>query len=131
MSEEEYTCQRCGRRISQEEYETYDGMWEKRKNNPFVMYEFLQEYPKIALKYFDFLMFSQFFVAPVELSQRLRQRVEAVIANCLHKHPGIVGAFQDIGVRYLPRRSDEPQMCLRIVGFECVQLNTNLCRIVF
>jgi NMD protein affecting ribosome stability and mRNA decay len=26
VSQEEYTCQRCGRHISQEEYETYDGM---------------------------------------------------------------------------------------------------------
>ena len=26
MNDEEYTCQRCGRQISQEDYETYDGM---------------------------------------------------------------------------------------------------------
>ena len=26
MNQEEYTCQRCGRHISQEEHETYDGM---------------------------------------------------------------------------------------------------------
>ena len=26
MSEEEYTCQRCNRQISREEYETYDRM---------------------------------------------------------------------------------------------------------
>jgi NMD protein affecting ribosome stability and mRNA decay len=26
VSEEEHSCQRCGRRISQEDYETYDGM---------------------------------------------------------------------------------------------------------
>lgn len=92
----------------------WNGMWKKRRNDPSTMHEFLHKYPEFGPKYFDFLMLMRFFVAPVKSSQRLRQRMEAAIADSLYKQPGIVGAFQDKGIRYLPRRSDEPPVCLRI-----------------
>lgn len=92
----------------------WSGMWKERKSNPAVMHEFLQKYPEFSTKYFDFLTLLRFFAIPVESSRRVRQRIESAIARHLYKQPGIVGAFQDKGVRYLPRRSDEIPMLLKI-----------------
>jgi hypothetical protein len=52
--------------------------------------------------------------ALVKSSQRLRQRIEAAIANNQYNRPGIVRTFQDKGIRYLPRCSDEPPMRLKM-----------------
>lgn len=57
----------------------------------------------------------RFFLAELDVDRRLRERVEAALANQLYGSDGVVGAFQDEGVRYHPRRSDEqPIVC----GFE-------------
>jgi hypothetical protein len=49
----------------------------------------------------------RFFLAPFNCDRRLRQRIEAAIANCLYEQAGIIGSFQERGVRYIPRRKDE------------------------
>ena len=92
----------------------WSGMWKDRKSNPTVMNEFLQKYHEFSTKYFDLLSLLHFFLAPVESSQRVRQRIESAIASYLYSQPGIVGTFQDKGIRYLPRRLDETPVLLKI-----------------
>ena len=54
----------------------------------------------------------RFFVAPLHSETRLRQRIEAAIANTLYNVPGAIGAFQDKGIRYKPRNaSKKPIKC--------------------
>ncbi|MCX5977669.1 MAG: hypothetical protein NTV33_12840 [Coprothermobacterota bacterium] len=63
------------------------------------------------IKEMTFLL--RFFLAPLSCEDRVRRRVEAAIANTLYAKPGIVGAFQDRGIRYHLRRDDEePIECL-------------------
>lgn len=49
----------------------------------------------------------RFFVAPIECETRIRRRLEAAIVDALFAVPGVVGTFQDRGVRYQRRRSGE------------------------
>lgn len=48
----------------------------------------------------------RFFLAPLACSERMRRRVEAAIAQALYNTPGLVGSFQDRGIRYWPRTDD-------------------------
>jgi hypothetical protein len=50
----------------------------------------------------------RFFLAPMQVDTRVRQRIEAGLANHLYKQVGIVGEFQDSGIRYRPRQEAEP-----------------------
>lgn len=55
----------------------------------------------------------RFLLAPLSCEHRIRLRVEAAIANTLYAAPGIIGAFQDRGIRYHPRQGDEqPVECV-------------------
>jgi hypothetical protein len=92
----------------------WSGMWKERRNNPSVLNQFLQRYPEFSTKYSDFLALLRFFLAPVESSQRIRQRIESAIAGYFYNQPGIVGTFQDEEIRYLPRRPDEIPILLKI-----------------
>lgn len=49
----------------------------------------------------------RFFLAPLESDRRLRHWVEAAISQALFDVPGLIGGFQDKGIRYQPRRSGE------------------------
>jgi len=49
----------------------------------------------------------QFYVAPLRCEKRLRERIEAALAGHLYEQPGIVGEFQDSGIRYHGRSADE------------------------
>jgi hypothetical protein len=52
----------------------------------------------------------RFFLAPLSADKRTRQRIEAAIARALYEAPGLVGTFQDQGVRYWPRMPNEEPM---------------------
>ncbi|MBN1356913.1 hypothetical protein JXA40_11690 [bacterium] len=49
----------------------------------------------------------RFFLAPTACDRRLRNRMEAAIAQTLYDTPGIVGSFQDRGIRYHNRKEGE------------------------
>jgi len=49
----------------------------------------------------------KFYLAPTEIEDRLRRRIEAAIAIHLYNQPGIIGSFQDDGIRYAPRKERE------------------------
>lgn len=56
----------------------------------------------------------RFYVSSFESDKRLRQRIESSIAEYLYQQPGIIGGFQDTGIRYFPRKSDEPIISVTI-----------------
>ncbi len=49
----------------------------------------------------------RFHLAPLDAEKRLLERVEGAIATCFYEADGIVGEFQETGIRYRPRRDDE------------------------
>src|SRR5260221_2178337 len=55
----------------------------------------------------------RFFLAPMSYDKRIRRRIEAAIAQPLYAAPGIIGAFQDKGIRYEPRvKAELPILCV-------------------
>lgn len=53
------------------------------------------------------------FLAPTTCDTRTRRRIESAIAQPLYAVPGIIGAFQDRGIRYDPRMPHEsPIACV-------------------
>lgn len=53
----------------------------------------------------DVVRLLRFYLAPLTCQTRLRRRIDAVLARHLSRQPGLVGAFQDSGVRYAPRHA--------------------------
>ncbi len=56
------------------------------------------------------------FLAPMPCDKRTRQRIESAIAQPLYAVPGMVGAFQDRGVRYDPRMPNEKPFACRVIS---------------
>ena len=83
------------------------GMWKDRKGNPKAIHEFIESYPKLNQKLLMFINQMCFFLAPLEVDHRLRQRIEGAIGKRLYAQPGMVGDFQDKGVHYFIRRPQE------------------------
>ena len=49
----------------------------------------------------------RFFLATTTCDRRIRQRAESGIADCLYNTPGMIGDFQDKGIRYCRRKETE------------------------
>ena len=60
----------------------------------------------------------RFWVAPMESDKRLRERFEAALSIHLYNQPGIVGAFQDQGIRYTPRWESEVPLKAKIINYD-------------
>ncbi len=80
--------------------------------------DFMRRVPELWPAILELATLYRFFLAPLDCERRLRERVEAAIAHHLRTQPGVVGGFQDQGIRYSPRRDDEPPVvaslrCLR------------------
>jgi hypothetical protein len=68
---------------------------------------------RLAAPIREMMLALRFFLAPLSCDKRTRQRIEAAIAQPLYKIPGLVGAFQDQGVKYWPRLpAEEPLECV-------------------
>jgi hypothetical protein len=68
---------------------------------------FVECLPTLAPALADFVRLIRFHLAPLTCHMRLRRRIEAALALHLSSQPGVVGQFQDAGIRYEPRRSGE------------------------
>ncbi|MDD3827861.1 MAG: hypothetical protein PHY79_17995 [Anaerolineae bacterium] len=55
-----------------------------------------------------------FYLAPLNCERRLRERIEAALANCLYEQPGLVGEFQDSGINYRPRWKNEDPILVQV-----------------
>ena len=54
----------------------------------------------------------RFYLGPVDGSRRLRERIEGAIATALYSSPPPIGTFQELGIRYRPRKpTEEPLSC--------------------
>jgi len=59
------------------------GMWKPGTKGPHVMLDFLSRYPKLSSVIYEFLGQLRIFLAPIEVEKRIRERIEAAIANSL------------------------------------------------
>ena len=69
--------------------------------------EFLERFRVLAGAVEELARMYRFWLAPLEVERRLRERIEAAIAEHLYAQPGVVGGFQDEGIRYRGRREGE------------------------
>ena len=81
--------------------------------------ECIAQYSKLCGPISELTAMFRFFLAPTSCDDRSRRRIEAAIASSLYEVPGIVGGFQDRGIRYDHRRDDEEPI-------ECV-VSTSAC----
>ena len=98
----------------------WGGMWKSGRRGPHLMLEFLNRYSELSTVIYEFLGQFRIFVAPLDVEERIRQRIEAAIANRLFEQPGLIGKFQDEDIRYRPRRTDEEPISVKMVSFESI-----------
>jgi hypothetical protein len=71
--------------------------------------DFVERLPTFALALADFVRLMRFYLAPLTCDTRLRRRIDAALARHFYRQPGLVGSFQDAGIRYVRRcAGDEP-----------------------
>ena len=71
--------------------------------------DFVDRLPALAGKLAAFVRMMRFRLAPLDCEPRLRERIEAAVSQHMQRQPGLVGSFQDHGVRYRPRREAEEE----------------------
>lgn len=76
--------------------------------------ECVSAYPRLCNEIFELTQMYRFFLSPFHGEPRLRRRIEAGIAAALYSAPGLVGAFQDSGVRYDSRTVDETPIAFKV-----------------
>jgi hypothetical protein len=75
--------------------------------------ECILNYSQLCKQIGELTFIIRFFLAPLSCEGRIRQRVEAAMANTIQATPGIIGAFPNQGIRYEPRKDEEqPIECL-------------------
>lgn len=83
----------------------WNGMW--RKGTRDLMLVFVEKYVKLAPEIRAYLEVLDIFVAPVQVSKRIRRRIEGAIAFSLRQGPAPIGNFITEDVRYFGRKDDE------------------------
>jgi hypothetical protein len=68
---------------------------------------FVERLPTLAPALADFVRLMRFHLAPLTCHTCLHRRIEAALSRHLCCQPGLVGSFQDAGIRYEPRRPSE------------------------
>ncbi len=96
----------------------WGGMWKPGRRGPQRMLEFLNRYSELSKVIYEFLGQYRIFLAPLDVKERIRQRIEAAIASKLSEHPGLIGKFQNDDIRYRPRRTDEDPISAKMISFE-------------
>jgi len=96
----------------------WDGMWKKQYSKPSRMLEFMNRYLELAPIIDKYLKQFGIFVAPLNVEDRIRQRIEGAIVSKLLEQPGPIGRFQDSDIRYRPRRNDEEPISVKMIDFE-------------
>jgi len=98
----------------------WGGMWKPGRRDPHRMLEFLNRYAELSTAIYEFLGQFRIFLAPLDVEERTRQRIEAAIANRLFEQSGLIGKFQDEDIRYRPRRTDEEPISVKMISFESI-----------
>lgn len=88
----------------------WEGMWKEGTKNRSGM--FVSRLAELAPKIQQFLELFYIFTVSIEAEKRIVQRIEAAIANHLLKQEGVIGAFQDKDIKYLPKTDTEETMTI-------------------
>ena len=89
--------------------------------------ECIAEYSRLHEPVSELTNLYRFMLAPLSCENRVRRRVEAAIAGTLYNAPGVVGTFQDRGIRYDPRKAEEePIECIIISPVPILGLPSHL-----
>ncbi|MGD6806541.1 MAG: hypothetical protein ACQCN4_06245 [Candidatus Bathyarchaeia archaeon] len=89
----------------------WNGMWKKDAKDLQVKLSYQRRHDELWPITDAFLSLLQVFLIPIENNDyRIRQRLEAAISFRLRDHDGVIGGFQDDGVRYSPRWPSEPKI---------------------
>jgi len=74
----------------------------------------LERYSELSKAAYDLLRAFHIFLIPLNSNRRIRQRIEAAIAETLFNQPGVVGEFQNKDIKYVSRRPDEESVQVAI-----------------
>ena len=86
----------------------WEGMWKKELENPTIrIVKFMERYSELSRAVYELLGLFHIFLIPLNSNRRIRQRIEAKIAEVLLKQPGVIGDFQDGDIRYIGRQPKE------------------------
>ncbi len=77
------------------------------------LHGFVNRLPELSVPLAGFIKLMRFHVAELSQEKRLRERIEAAISRHLKNQPGIIGTFQDDGIRYRPRRTGEEPVIVK------------------
>lgn len=91
----------------------WEGHWDadrKRSVN-----EIAENYPHLCETIGKLAGLYRLFLASFDSEPRGRKRIEAAIAKHLYDQEGVVGGFQDKGIRYWPRTDAEEPVRVEIV----------------
>lgn len=83
----------------------WGGMWQRGRTH--LWPDFLEEYVEIAPITYRFLTCLRVFLAPCRVEERVRERIEAAIAEAARNCDESARTFFDEGVQYRPRREEE------------------------
>jgi hypothetical protein len=75
--------------------------------------EFVECLPTSAPALANFVRLIRFHLAPLTCHTSLRRRIEAALAMHRYRQPGLVGPFQEVGIRYVPRCAGEEPIDVR------------------
>jgi len=68
---------------------------------------FMQRLPELMPAIVHLAKLYRFYLAPMTCERRLLERIESGLAKHLYEQPGMVGEFQDEGIRYRRRKDTE------------------------
>ena len=98
----------------------WGGMYLRHKTPSLL--ELAKVYPAISAQIIELANIYRFFIAPVDVSQRVLERIECALAKHLYDQSGKIGAFQEQGLNYRSRLESEEagiatfQSSLKILG---------------
>jgi len=82
--------------------------------------EFLNRYAELSSRIYELLGLFKIFIAPVDAERRVRERIEAKIAQELSQQSKAIRTFPNDDIKYKPKRSDESQISVAICGSESI-----------
>jgi hypothetical protein len=86
----------------------WSGIWYSPRNERnSILQEFKTTYHQYASTLQTFICTMHLFLAPLAVTKRILQRIEASIYHHITEQPGIIGAFPDKLIRLLPQRVNE------------------------
>ena len=90
----------------------WPGRYERERKT--TVTEFMESYSKFNKTIEELVKIYHFFIAPIQVEKRIRERIESGIANYFYSKEGIIGAYQEKGIRYTKKREGDEEINLTI-----------------